>query len=121
MEALVGVVTADKIPEACGVVHLKAVAQLVNHHVVEHLGRGEHEQHVKVEVARRRAAAPARFLSSQGYAAIGHAYLGGEVLHACRDYQAGLARKRRKVLLGQQALLLDGLSTRLLAGLHTRK
>ena len=67
------------------------------------------------------AAAPARFLASQGYAAIGHAYLGGEVLHACRDYQAGLARKRRKVLLGQQALLLDGLSTRLLAGLHTRK
>ena len=43
------------------------------------------------------------------------------MLHARRNYQAGLVRERRKVFLGQQALLLDRLGTRLLTSLHARK
>ena len=43
------------------------------------------------------------------------------MFHARRNYQAGLACERRKVFLGQQALLLDRLGSRLLTSLHARK
>lgn len=62
-------------PEAGGVIHLPAVAELMHHHIVEDLAGGQEQQTVEVEVALCRAAAPLASLPAHADAAVIHADL----------------------------------------------
>ena len=84
-------------------------------HVVDHFGRGEHQQAVETEIAFCRAAAPAAFLAADSHAAVGYADLRsvirdqrGEIFlrlcFECGNLFRGKGNDGRKRLEGMQFL-----------------
>ena len=57
----------------------------MDHHIVDDMVRGQHQQAVEIEVALAGAAAPATALVADGDAPVGHAHQGGEVPHPFGD------------------------------------
>ena len=60
-------------------IQLLPVAQLVNHHIVQHLRWTQHQQAVEIQIPLGAAAAPAGVLTADRDTAIGHTGPGGKI------------------------------------------
>ena len=88
-------------PKPGRVVHMLAVAQLVDHHVVPYRLRGQHEHTIKIQIPLFAAAAPPAPLPADGDAAVADAHQGREVPAPGRQIGAGLLRQRPHLPLGE--------------------
>ena len=91
-------------PEFWRVVHFQAVAQFVDHHIVDDMVRGQHQQAVEIEVALAGTAAPTAALVADGDAPVGHAHHGGEVPHPVGDDGQSLPGQCFDLFLGEFGL-----------------
>ena len=57
----------------------------MDHHIVDDMVRGQHQQAVEIDVALAGAAAPAAALVADGDAPVGHTHDGGEMPHPVGD------------------------------------
>lgn len=97
-------------PETGGVVHFFSVAQLVNHNIVNDLGRSQHQQQIKVQIARSRAAAPTGFLPANGDSSIGDPYFRCKVLNSLGNVAVGSGGELLNLFLCQMGQGREGLN-----------
>ena len=90
-------------------VHLLAVAQLVDHHAVDDLRRTEHQQAVEIQIPFGGAAAPAAFLVADGDVPVGHPHQRCEIPHSLRDEDQRLIRQLMYFFHGQPGFVRQAL------------
>ena len=80
------------------VIHVLAVAQLVNHHAVQHLRGCQQEQAVEIQISIGRTASPTGSLMANGDPSVRHTHEGGIRLHTLGKDDACLCGQGRRFL-----------------------